>query len=99
MDRIPSPYLKGYLDKFLEDSRLSPLLESNRGCPFTCTFCVDGTNSRSKVYHKSVSRFSQELEYVATRYKGIILTIADLNFGMYARDIEISSSIARIKEK
>ena len=99
LDKIPSPYLKGYLDKFLEDSRLSPLLESNRGCPFTCTFCVDGTNSRSKVYHKSVSRFSQELEYVATRYKGKILTIADLNFGMYARDIEISGSIARIKEK
>ena len=99
LDKIPSPYLKGYLDKFLEDSRLSPLLESNRGCPFTCTFCVDGTNSRSKVYHKSVSRFSQELEYVAIRYKGKILTIADLNFGMYARDIEISSSIARIKEK
>ena len=55
LDKIPSPYLKGYLDKFLVDSRLSPLLESNRGCPFTCTFCVDGTNSRSKVYHKSVT--------------------------------------------
>ena len=99
LDKIPSPYLKGYLDRFLEDSRLSPLLESNRGCPFTCTFCVDGTDSRSKVYHKSVSRFEQELEYVATRYKGKMLTIADLNFGMYARDIEISTGIARIKEK
>ena len=99
LDKIPSPYLKGYLDEFLEDSRLSPLLESNRGCPFTCTFCVDGTDSRSKIYHKSVSRFEQELEYVATRYKGKMLTIADLNFGMYARDIEISNGIARIKEK
>ena len=99
LDKIPSPYLKGYLDEFLEDSRLSPLLESNRGCPFTCTFCVDGTDDRSKIYHKSVSRFEQELEYVATRYKGKMLTIADLNFGMYARDIEISNGIARIKEK
>ena len=84
------------MDNFLEDSRLAPLLESNRGCPFTCTFCVDGTDSRSKIYHKSVSRFEQELEYVATRYKGKMLTIADLNFGMYARDIEISIGIARI---
>ena len=99
LDKIPSPYLKGYLDEFLEDSRLSPLLESNRGCPFTCTFCVDGTDDRSKIYHKSVSRFEQELEYVATRYKGKMLTIADLNFGMYARDVEISTGIARIKEK
>ena len=99
LDKTPSPYLKGYLDEFLEDSRLSPLLESNRGCPFTCTFCVDGTDDRSKIYHKSVSRFEQELEYVATRYKGKMLTIADLNFGMYARDVEISTGIARIKEK
>ena len=99
LDKIPSPYLKGYLDKFLVDSRLSPLLESNRGCPFTCTFCVDGTNSRSKVYHKSVTRFEQELEYVATHYEGKMLTIADLNFGMYSRDIEISHGIAKIKEK
>ena len=99
LDKTPSPYLKGYLDEFLEDSRLSPLLESNRGCPFTCTFCVDGTDDRSKIYHKSVSRFEQELEYVATRYKGKMLTIADLNFGMYARDVEISNGIARIKEK
>ena len=38
LDKIPSPYLSGYLDEFLKDSRLSPLLESNRGCPFTCTF-------------------------------------------------------------
>ena len=99
LDKIPSPYLKGYLDTFLEDSRLSPLLESNRGCPFTCTFCVDGSDNRTKVFYKSVSRFEQELEYVAKNCKGKMLTIADLNFGMYARDIEISTSIAKIKEK
>ena len=99
LDKIPSPYLSGYLDEFLKDSRLSPLLESNRGCPFTCTFCVDGTDSRSKIYHKSISRFEEELEYVAKHYEGKMLTIADLNFGMYARDIEISTGIARIKEK
>ena len=99
LDKIPSPYLKGYLDTFLEDSRLSPLLESNRGCPFTCTFCVDGSDDRTRVFYKSVSRFEQELEYVAKNCKGKMLTIADLNFGMYARDIEISTSIAKIKEK
>ncbi len=99
LDKIPSPYLKGYLDRFLEDTRLSPLIESNRGCPFTCTFCVDGNESRTKVFHKSVSRFEQEMEYIATHYQGKMLTIADLNFGMYGKDIDISKSIAKIKEK
>ena len=96
---IPSPYLKGYLDRFLENPRLSPLIESNRGCPFTCTFCVDGNTSRTKVFQKSVSRFEQEMEYIATHYKGKMLTIADLNFGMFSRDIDISTSIAKMKEK
>ena len=57
LDDIPSPYLEGYLDEFLAEPKLSPLLESNRGCPFSCTFCVDGINDRSKVYSKEVSRF------------------------------------------
>jgi radical SAM superfamily enzyme YgiQ (UPF0313 family) len=99
LDIIPSPYLKGYLDRFLENPRLSPLIESNRGCPFTCTFCVDGNTSRTKVFQKSVSRFEQEMEYIATHYKGKMLTIADLNFGMFSRDIDISTSIAKMKEK
>lgn len=99
LDSIPSPYLEGYLDEFLIDSKLSPLLESNRGCPFTCTFCVDGIKDRSRVYSKEVSRFEKELEYIATHYDGKILTLADLNFGMYEQDIKISKAIANVKEK
>ena len=29
LDDIPSPYLEGYLDEFLDDPKLAPLLESN----------------------------------------------------------------------
>ena len=43
VDQIPSPWLTGILDEFF-DGRLAPLLETNRGCPFTCTFCAHGTN-------------------------------------------------------
>ncbi|MHA7733112.1 B12-binding domain-containing radical SAM protein [Nitrosopumilus sp. S6] len=99
LDQIPSPYLEGFLDEFLKNSKLSPLLESNRGCPFSCTFCVDGIKTRSKVFNKSVSRFYNELEYIAQHYNGKMLTLADLNFGMYGRDLEISKSIAEIKRK
>lgn len=99
LDLIPSPYLQGYLDDFLEEVALTPLMESNRGCPFTCTFCVDGIGARTKVYWKSASRFEQELEYVAERYKGKVLDLADVNFGMYKQDIEITKAIARVKAK
>jgi len=99
LDRIPSPYLKGYLDDFLKEVALTPLLETNRGCPFTCTFCVDGINDRTKVFRKSADRFVAELEYVAQRYRGKVLTLADLNFGMYTQDLDAARAIAASKAK
>jgi radical SAM superfamily enzyme YgiQ (UPF0313 family) len=99
LDRIPSPYLQGYLDDFLDEIALTPLMEGNRGCPFTCTFCVDGIGARTKVYWKSTQRFEQELEYVARRYKGKVLDLGDVNFGMYKQDLEVSRAIARVREK
>jgi radical SAM superfamily enzyme YgiQ (UPF0313 family) len=99
LNLIPSPYLEGYLDDFLLEIPMTPLVETNRGCPFTCTFCVDGIQDRSKVYRKSLDRFAEEMEYVAQRYKGTLLTIADLNFGMYTQDIDAAKVIAGTKEK
>src|SRR5262249_7297836 len=39
---IPSPYVSGMLDEFF-DGRLMPVLTTNRGCPFQCTFCSEGS--------------------------------------------------------
>ena len=41
LDEIPSPYTNGMMDKFF-DNKLYPLVETNRGCPFFCTFCQQG---------------------------------------------------------
>lgn len=99
LDMIPSPYLAGYLDEFLDDVTIVPLLESNRGCPFTCTFCVDGIGARTKVYWKSASRFEDELEYIAQRYRGKVLDLADVNFGMYKQDVEVTKAIVRVRQR
>ena len=41
LDLIPSPYLSGSLDEFF-DGKLIPVIQTTRGCPFTCNFCVEG---------------------------------------------------------
>ena len=97
--QTPSPYLMGYLDEFIVDPRLNPLVESNRGCPFQCTFCADGIGAQNKIYKTNPKRFEAELIYIAERYKGKYLLIADDNFGMYPEDVEIARIIARIREK
>ena len=96
LDFIPSPYLTGILDKFFLDRRLSPMIQTNRGCPFTCTFCADGHSSQSKVKLFSMDRVKKELEYIADHIDPTLqktLFITDLNFGMLPRDVEIASFI------
>lgn len=100
LDEIPSPYLTGLLDKFF-DGRLSPMIQTNRGCPFSCTYCADGTKKVSLVNQFSVERVIAELEYIAQRVPRNItsLFISDLNYGMYKRDAQISDAIAHIRAK
>src|SRR4029077_15496373 len=97
IDDIPSPWLTGIQDEFF-DGKLAPLMETNRGCPFTCTFCVQGTRWYTKVHNFSKERIHEELQYVARKIREKsptmqTLRIADSNYGMFERDIEISSYI------
>ena len=41
LETIPSPYLTGILDEFFE-TNLIPIIETNRGCPYRCTFIAQG---------------------------------------------------------
>ncbi len=99
LDGIPSPYLLGLMDKFF-DGRLIPMIQTNRGCPFTCTYCVDGSSSVAKVNQFGVDRVEAELKYIAERVPATThgLEISDLNFGMYKRDLAICQTIKRIQE-
>ena len=38
---FPSPYTTGLLDEFF-DEKLTPMVQTSRGCPYSCTFCHDG---------------------------------------------------------
>ncbi len=101
LDEIPSPYLTGHMDKFF-DGKLSPMIETNRGCPFSCTFCHEGNQLISKVNFFSVERVKAELDYIAAavRKAPILisnLTFADPNFAMYERDFEIVEHIEKIQ--
>tara|TARA_B110000438_G_scaffold273678_1_gene293257 strand:+ start:1928 stop:3964 length:2037 start_codon:yes stop_codon:yes gene_type:complete len=100
LDDIPSPYLTGLFDKFF-DGRLSPLMQTNRGCPFQCTFCTDGVNEKQQVNQFSMERVLDEIEYVGKHLpkKTSMLMLADLNFGMMPRDRKICEALAESQKK
>lgn len=96
---IPSPYLTGILDQFFT-LPLQPMIETTRGCPFSCTFCADGMSVKNKVTRFAHERTWEELNYIASRVKNVDeLIITDLNFAMYEEDLVTARYIAQIKEK
>lgn len=100
VNNIPSPYLNGTLDSFF-DGNLIPMLETTRGCPFSCNFCNYSVDYYAKVRKFSFERVIEELNYMA-RYsskKGInSLIITDMNFGMFDRDCDIALEIKRCQQ-
>lgn len=99
LNSIPSPYLTGLLDEFFE-TNLIPIVETNRGCPYTCTFCAQGFSSNNRLDLFDLDRVKAELDYIAHKVKNTnILNLADANFGIVERDIEIAKYIAELSEK
>jgi len=100
LDEIPSPYLTGLMDKFF-DGKLCPTIQTNRGCPFHCTFCTDGRDSVNQVNNFSLDRVHAEIDYIATHvtWNKAQLLISDLNFGMFPKDTEICDYIDESKKK
>jgi len=105
LSAIPSPYLTGRLDKFL-DGKLLPITQTNRGCPFSCSFCTEGQSYWTKVKRKSrevvegeISYISEKMNSLPANKKRTDLLISDSNFGMFAEDLDTCKAIAKEQEK
>jgi radical SAM superfamily enzyme YgiQ (UPF0313 family) len=100
-DCIPSPYLKGYLDKFL-NGQFIPSFETARGCPFSCTFCDQGIDT-TKMVSFSTKRMEAELSYVCervTKFPGSnSILFCDSNWGMYKKDMDLTDHILKLINK
>ena len=101
LDEIPSPYLNGTLEKFF-DGKLTPFLETNRGCPFTCSFCHTGNDYYHKLNKFSSERVKDEIKYIGKRAGKLGISnlhIADVNFGMYQQDGRVCEWLMESKRK
>jgi radical SAM superfamily enzyme YgiQ (UPF0313 family) len=94
---FPSPYTTGEYDHWI-DGRLYVPLETNRGCPYGCTFCDWGAATLSKIARFSMERVLGEIEFAA---KKRIHTIGfcDANFGILSRDVEIVHYVIEMAQK
>jgi tRNA A37 methylthiotransferase MiaB len=100
LQEVPSPYLTGIFDQIMRDNpdvEWNATLETNRGCPFQCTFCDWGSLTYNKVKHFELDRVLAELDWMAQNRCGFI-SITDANFGMFPeRDNIIADKIIEIQ--
>jgi radical SAM superfamily enzyme YgiQ (UPF0313 family) len=102
LGEVPSPYLAGIFDDLVAqhpEITWQGTLETNRGCPFACTFCDWGSLTYNKVKQFGLERVFAELEWMAQRNFDWI-SITDANFGMFPeRDSMIADKIIECQER
>jgi len=95
LDALPSPYLTGVLDDLVarySEVKWQALQETNRGCPYQCTFCDWGSATYDKVRRFPLDVCVAELEWFA-KHRIELLYNCDANFGMLEQDVAFTDAL------
>ncbi|MEV1085840.1 cobalamin-dependent protein [Streptomyces sp. NPDC050211] len=100
---VPSPWLSGIMDPSFDAARAAGyrptvLWETNRGCPYSCTFCDWGSNTLSKVRKFDEDRLHAEIDHFSRQEVAAILC-CDANFGILPRDVALTDHLVANHER
>jgi len=101
LSEVPSPILSGAIpmvDAHGDFRYDVALMETNRGCPYSCAFCFWGGAIGQKVRAFPQDRLREELEVLAF-HKVDNVALCDANFGMLKADLQFVEDLIHIREK
>lgn len=93
---LASPFLEGDFEEWVDPQLRMVVLETNRGCPYGCTFCDWGAATQQKIHPFPMERVLGELDWVA-EHRVPVVFLADANFGVLERDLEIAEHVAALR--
>lgn len=96
-----SPYLNGFYDKILDEivnrgELPQAVIQTNRGCPYHCGFCEEGADYKNKLFEYDYDRVIEELSW-CSKHGVYNIVLADDNFGILKRDIDILQHLIDLK--
>ena len=100
---LPSPYLTGFYDEIVQEELgkgkyIQAVLQTNRGCPYHCTFCEEGKDYKNKMFFYDEDRIRAEIDWCGRNHVEY-LSLADDNWGISARDVELMKFICKTQLK
>lgn len=95
LDEIPSPFAAGVFDG--ADYAFA-VVETNRGCPFRCSYCYWGAATNDKVHRWELTRVRDDLTWLSEHGVESIF-LADANWGALPRDVELTRHLVECKQR
>jgi radical SAM C-methyltransferase len=101
LDVLASPFLTGALPMTDAAGRFRydvALMETNRGCPYKCSFCYWGGAVGQRVRAFSRERLAAELDVLAFHQVHTVV-LCDANFGLLSNDEAFVEELIRTRER
>lgn len=101
LDIIPSPFLTGAIPMADQAGNFRydvALMETNRGCPYKCSFCYWGGATGQRMRTFSAARLAEELDLFGF-YQAPSIVLCDSNFGLLESDEEFVELLIKTREK
>ncbi|MDO8495033.1 MAG: radical SAM protein [bacterium] len=99
LSKVPLPFAAGAFDQLLDrypDQRWIAMWETDRGCPYQCTYCDWGGAVEDKIAQFDLDDVFKTIEWIASK-KIPYHFLANANFGILKRDVAIARKFAEVK--
>lgn len=100
LNTIPSPFLTGAIPMVNQVGEFAydvALMETSRGCPYSCAFCYWGGATGQKLRSFTIERLEAEIELFA-HHKVANMALCDSNFGMLSQDERFIEAVIKAKQ-